>query len=90
MATRAVRRLRQEVDLMNRFTQSYRRKFAVLIDRLNGSDSRGDHRSDLECVRLCIEAVDMMLASQSQVAQSLREMTNEPAAPVAPVHRRAA
>ena len=78
MATRAVQRLRQEVDLMNRFTQSYRRKFAVLIDRLNGSDS--DPRSDLQCVRLCIEAVDMMLASQSQVAQSLREMTNEPAA----------
>jgi hypothetical protein len=78
MATRAVQRLRQEVDLMNRFTQSYRRKFAVLIDRLNGPDPR----SDLQCVRLCIEAVDMMLASQSQVAQSLREMTNEPAAPV--------
>jgi hypothetical protein len=87
MATRAVQRLRQEVDLMNRFTQSYRRKFAVLIDRMNGSDPR----SDLQCVRLCIEAVDMMLASQSQVAQSLREMTNESAAAIAPsVSRRAA
>jgi hypothetical protein len=71
MADRAVQRLRQEVDLMARFTQSYRRNFAVLIDRFNGSDPR----SDLQCVRLCIEAVDMMLASQSQVAQSLREMT---------------
>jgi hypothetical protein len=88
MATRAVQRLRQEVDLMNRFTQSYRRKFAVLIDRLNGSDA--DPRSDLQCVRLCIEAVDMMLASQSQVAQSLREMTNEPVAPVVTTERRAA
>ena len=87
MATRAVQRLRQEVDLMNRFTQSYRRKFAVLIDRLNGSDS--DPRSDLQCVRLCIEAVDMMLASQSQVAQSLREMTNEPAAPETKTRRAA-
>jgi hypothetical protein len=86
MATRAVQRLRQEVDLMNRFTQSYRRKFAVLIDRLNGTDPR----SDLQCVRLCIEAVDMMLASQSQVAQSLREMTNESAAPVGSTTRRAA
>lgn len=86
MATRAVQRLRQEVDLMNRFTQSYRRKFAVLIDRMNGSEPR----SDLQCVRRCLEAVDMMLASQSQVAQSLREMTNEPAAPGATVARRAA
>ena len=86
MATRAEQRLRQEVDLMNRFTQSYRRKFAVLIDRMNGSDPR----SDLQCVRLCIEAVDMMLASQSQVAQSLREMTNEPVAPAASATKRAA
>jgi hypothetical protein len=78
MASRAVQRLRQEVDLMNRFTQSYRRKFAALIERMNGSDPR----SDLQCVRLCIEAVDMMLASQSQVAQSLREMTNEPVVPI--------
>jgi len=85
MATRAVQRLRQEVDLMNRFTQSYRRKFAVLIDRMNGSDPR----SDLQCVRLCIEAVDMMLASQSQVAQSLREMTHEPAAPGGAIKRAA-
>ena len=72
MADRAVQRLRQEIDLMARFTQTYRRKFALLIDRFNGSDPR----SDLQCVRLCIEAVDMMLASQSQVAQSLREMTS--------------
>ena len=76
MATRAVQRLRREVDLMDRFSQTYRRKFAVLIDRLNRSEAR----SDLQCVRLCVEAVDMMLASQSQVAQSLREMTTEPRA----------
>ena len=86
MATRAVQRLRQEVDLLNRFTQSYRRKFAALIDRMNGTDPR----SDLQCVRLCIEAVDMMLASQSQVAQSLREMTNEPVAPAPGTTKRAA
>jgi hypothetical protein len=74
MSTLASQRLRQEVDLMDRFTRSYRRKFADLIDRLN----RADQRSDLQCVRLCVEAVDMMLASQSQVAKSLREMTTEP------------
>ena len=86
MADRAVQRLRQEVELMARFTQTYRRKFAVLIDRLNGSDPR----SDLQCVRLCIEAVDMMLASQSQVAQSLREMTiTAPAAAATPTKRAA-
>ena len=60
---------------MERFTQSYRRKFAQLIDRMN----RSEPASDLQCVRLCVEAVDMMLASQSQVAQSLRQMTELPA-----------
>ena len=58
-------RLRQEVDLMERFTETYRRKFASLIDRMN----RSQPTSDLQCVRLCVEAVDMMLASQSPVAQ---------------------
>ncbi len=70
MSAFATQRLRQEVELMERFTQSYRRKFAELIERLN----RSEPASDLQCIRLCIEAVDMMLASQSQVAQSLREI----------------
>jgi len=70
MSPFATQRLRQEVDLMERFTLTYRRKFAELIGRLN----RAEPTSDLQCVRLCIEAVDMMLASQSQVAQSLREL----------------
>jgi len=70
MSAFATQRLRQEVELMERFTESYRRKFAQLIERMNRSESS----SDLQCIRLCIEAVDMMLASQSQVAQSLREI----------------
>ena len=69
----ASQRLRQEVDLIERFTQSYRRKFAELVERLNG---RADDPSNLQCLRLCIEAVDMMLVSQSQVARSLRELTD--------------
>ena len=74
MASLASQRLRQEVDLMERFAQSYRRKVGDLIARLNGDPSP----SDLQCVRLCVEAVDMMLASQSQVAQTLREWTDAP------------
>jgi len=70
----AFRRLRQEADLLERFTQSYRRKVAHLIDRLNQDPSP----TDLQCVRLCVEAVDMMLASQSQVMRSLRDITAIP------------
>ena len=83
-ATSASQRLREEVDLMERFTQSYRRKVLDLIERLNGASAP----SDLQCVRLCVEAVDMMLASQSQMAKTLREMTDDGA--VATVEAKAA
>jgi hypothetical protein len=85
MATSASQRLREEVELMERFTQTYRRKFAELIDRLNAPTTP----SDLQCVRLCVEAVDMMLASQSQIARTLREMSGG-AAGLAPVEAKAA
>lgn len=71
MALPASQRLRQEVDLMERFTQTYRLKFASLIDRLNAA---ADAPSELQCVRLCVEAVNMMLDSHTQVARTLREM----------------
>jgi hypothetical protein len=71
MAVPATQRLRDEVDLMERFTQTYRLKFAALIDRLNAA---ADAPSDLQCVRLCVEAVNMMLDSQTQVARTLREI----------------
>jgi hypothetical protein len=74
MATPASQRLRQEVDLLERFSQSYRRKFAEVIARLNAAHAP----TDLQCVRLCVEAVDMMLASHSQMARSLRELTADP------------
>jgi len=72
MALPPAQRLRQEVDLMERFTQTYRLKFASLIDRLNAA---ADAPSELQCVRLCVEAVNMMLDSHTQVARTLREMT---------------
>jgi hypothetical protein len=73
MATDNVDRLRDEATLVERFTQTYRLKFADLIDRLNGSGAP----SDLQCVRLCVEAVNMMLDSQTQMARTLRAMADE-------------
>jgi hypothetical protein len=71
MAVPVTQRLRDEVDLMERFTQTYRLKFASLIDRLNAA---ADAPSELQCVRLCVEAVNMMLDSHTQVARTLREI----------------
>ena len=71
-------RLQKEADLIESFTQTYRLKFQELIDRLNSGVAAG--ASDLQCVRLCVEAVNMMLASQSQVARTLREIAPRQAA----------
>jgi hypothetical protein len=67
-------KLREEVSLISRFTESYRRQFSSLIDRMN----RGDQPTDLASLRLCIEAVDMMLSSQNQLCKALAEMTGPP------------
>jgi hypothetical protein len=85
MAMPPSQRLRQEVDLMERFTQTYRLKFASLIDRLNAA---ADAPSELQCVRLCVEAVNMMLDSHTQVARTLREIAS-PEKESAPVARAA-
>ncbi|HEY7120456.1 MAG TPA: hypothetical protein VH475_27985 [Tepidisphaeraceae bacterium] len=79
MASPPTHRLRQEADLLERFTQTYRRKFAELIDRLNAADAPP---SDFQCVRLCVEAVNMMLASQTEVARTLREISARDPMPV--------
>ena len=69
------RRLQEEMDLMERFSRSYRQKFALLIEQLN----RPGASSDPTSVRLCIEAMDMMLATQTQVASSLRALAGQSA-----------
>jgi hypothetical protein len=75
MSPHTCRQLRQEVDLIGRFAESYRRKFSALIDRLNQSS---DPSADLASLRLCVEAVDMMLSNQTELARVLRELTEIP------------
>ncbi len=65
--------LHEEIDLIARFAASYRRKLADVIDRMN----RG--QGDVQCMRLCVEAVDMMLESQNHLAQALLQSCETPA-----------
>src|SRR4051812_32093163 len=67
-------KIRQEVDLIARFAETYRRRFSSMIDRLNSAD---DHATDLASLRLCVEAVDMMLSNQKQLAKALYEMAGQ-------------
>ena len=67
--------IRREADLIGRVAAYYRSRFGELIERMN---RQGDVASDLASIRLCVEAVDMMLASQGKIAQALGEMSGTP------------
>ena len=71
MSQHAQETIRRETDLIGRAAAYYRTRFGQLIDRMN----RQPHAaSDLASIRLCVEAVDMMLASQGKIAEALGEM----------------
>jgi len=61
-----------EADLISRFAESYRRKFSTLIDRMN---HHPDPNLDTVSLKLCVEAVDMMLATQKHLANALCELS---------------
>jgi hypothetical protein len=67
-------RLRAEADLIETFTSTYGRKFSELIEHMNQPQVSSRNVSDLHCVRLCVEAVNMMLVSQANVARTLKEI----------------
>lgn len=57
-----------EVKLIQQFTDAYRGKFSRVIAQLNGDPGRAP---DAQAIRLCVEAVDMMLMSQRQLASAI-------------------
>jgi hypothetical protein len=61
----------QEAELATRFAEIYRRQFAELIDRLNRNLHEPPDRNGL---RLCIEAIDMMLATQSYLTRAIAQL----------------
>ena len=66
--------LRQDLDVIERFARTYREQFSVLIEQLNADPTPQTGR---QCLRLCVEAVNMLLASQNQMASALRSLTDE-------------
>ena len=61
----------QEAALAARFSEIYRRQFAALIERLNDNLAQPPDRDGL---RLCIEAVDMMLATQTYLTKAIAQL----------------
>lgn len=71
MAPDLSERIRDEMDLVARFAESYRRRLFVYIDQLNHHRSDGADAG----LRLCVEAVDMILETQGQLAKALSQLT---------------
>jgi hypothetical protein len=76
MSAALQRTIHEEVDLVQRFTQTYRAKLAEVIDRLNHAppSPTGDARPDGQTIRWCVEAVDMVLASQAEFAKAMHRL----------------
>ena len=65
------RQIREDLDLIERFAQSYRERFATAIAELNGSPSP---QTGERCLRLCVESVNMLLNLQDRMAAALKQM----------------
>jgi hypothetical protein len=70
MCARMKRQIEGELSLMTRFAEAYRPKFAAMIRELN-RDTPGDPRQSL---RLCVEAMGMLLDSQARLARVLSRL----------------
>jgi hypothetical protein len=74
MALQSPMSIWQEADLIERFAHGYRAKIASLIDQLNGPYTP---ITDLQCLRLCVEAVDVMLENQCRLADAVKRLNSE-------------
>ena len=66
--------LRQDLDVIERFARTYREQFSALIEQLNADPTPQTGR---QCLRLCVEAVNMLLSTQNQMASALRSLSEE-------------
>ncbi|MDB5353954.1 MAG: hypothetical protein JWN24_407 [Phycisphaerales bacterium] len=68
--------IEDEAELIERFVRSYRRKFAAAIEQLNRlPEPAAELRTELQCLRLCVEAVDMVLVNQDRLVRALRKLS---------------
>jgi hypothetical protein len=79
MSPQAHRRIREDLELMDRFSRTYRRQFASLIEDLNSPQASAQSASQTagRGLRLCVEAVGMLLSLQEQLAETLRTLSED-------------
>jgi hypothetical protein len=69
----ARQRIQQEVDLVASYAALYRRRVVELLSRL---DHAATQKESVTALNLCIEAVDFLLTSQTQLARSLCDLSS--------------
>ena len=74
MPPQAQNQLRQDLDVIERFARTYRERFSILIQQLNDDPTPQTGR---QCLRLCVEAVNMLLSTQNQMASALRSLSDQ-------------
>jgi hypothetical protein len=67
----ARQKIQQEVDLIASYAALYRRRVVELLSRLDHAHAP---KESVIAFNLCIEAVDFLLTSQAQLAQSLSDL----------------
>lgn len=80
MLTQTRRQLRHEADLLKCFADAYRGKFEHMIDRLNHSRNATTAPTSADneaCLRLCVETLGMLLATQTHLADALRALSQD-------------
>ena len=65
MTTHAQSRLLQEAEFIDRYTQYYRRQLTAAMEKTT-TDPTGQR-----CIRMCLEALDMMHGSQQTLVEAL-------------------
>ena len=75
MSIETQQQIRSDLAVIERFANTYREQFSQLIRELNNDPTPQTGR---RCLRLCVEAVNMLLDTQNHLANALRTM-NEPA-----------
>ena len=76
MSSTPLRAIRTEAELLNRFADSYRVKFEAMIDQLNHAPASNSAQSE-QCMRLCVETIHMLLATQSRLVEALSNMQTQ-------------
>ena len=77
-ADEARQQLGREADLAQQFARVYRAELGRLIERLNRSaaGANGSGHSAADPIRHCVEAVDLVLASDARFARSLKRLAS--------------